>query len=46
MSTATVAKTTNLNPYLNFDGRCEEAIQFYQKELGAKVEMLMRQRQP
>jgi PhnB protein len=25
-----------------FDGRCEEAIEFYKKALGAKVEMLMR----
>jgi PhnB protein len=29
-------------PYLFFDGRCEEAIEFYKKALGAKVEMLMR----
>lgn len=28
--------------YLFFDGRCEEAIEFYKKMLGAKVEMLMR----
>jgi PhnB protein len=28
--------------YLNFDGRCEEAIGFYQDALGAKVDMLMR----
>ena len=28
--------------YLNFDGRCEEAINFYKKALGAEVEMLMR----
>jgi PhnB protein len=28
--------------YLFFDGRCEEAIEFYKKALGAKVEMLMR----
>ncbi|HTO50192.1 MAG TPA: VOC family protein [Burkholderiales bacterium] len=28
--------------YLFFDGRCEEAIEFYKKTLGAKVEMLMR----
>ena len=31
-----------VQPYLFFDGRCEEAIEFYQKALGAKVEMLMR----
>jgi len=28
--------------YLNFDGRCEEAIEFYKKSLGAKVDMIMR----
>ncbi|MDB5816264.1 MAG: 3-demethylubiquinone-9 3-methyltransferase [Rhodocyclales bacterium] len=28
--------------YLNFDGRCDEAIDLYTKVLGAKVEMLMR----
>jgi PhnB protein len=31
-----------VQPYLFFDGRCEEAIEFYKKVLGAKVEMLMR----
>ena len=31
-----------IQPYLFFDGRCEEAIDFYRKALGAKVEMLMR----
>jgi PhnB protein len=28
--------------YLNFDGRCEEAVEFYCKNLGAKVGMMMR----
>jgi PhnB protein len=28
--------------YLNFDGRCEEALEFYRKALGAEVTMLMR----
>jgi PhnB protein len=28
--------------YLFFDGRCEEALEFYRKALGAEVEMLMR----
>ena len=28
--------------YLFFNGRCEEAIEFYKKALGAKVEMMMR----
>src|ERR1700722_2529389 len=31
-----------VQPYLNFNGRCEEAIEFYRRALGAKVEMLMR----
>jgi PhnB protein len=31
-----------LNPYLFFDGRCEEAIEFYRKAIGAEVTMLMR----
>ena len=31
-----------VQPYLFFDGRCEEAINFYVKTLGAKVEGLMR----
>ena len=38
--------TTNnhpfVQPYLFFDGRCEEAIEFYRQALGAEVEMLMR----
>ncbi len=29
-------------PYLFFDGRCEEAIEFYKQAAGAKVEMMMR----
>ena len=28
--------------YLSFDGRCEEAIEFYRRALGAEVTMLMR----
>ena len=32
----------NVQPYLVFEGRCEEAIEFYKKALGAKVEMMMR----
>jgi PhnB protein len=31
-----------IQPYLNFDGRCEEAIEFYKTAVGAKVEMMMR----
>ncbi len=32
----------HVQPYLFFDGRCEEAIAFYRKALGAEVTMLMR----
>ena len=28
--------------YLFFDGRCDEALEFYKKAIGAKVDMLMR----
>ena len=31
-----------MQAYLFFNGRCEEAIQFYRKALGAEVEMMMR----
>jgi PhnB protein len=31
-----------IQPYLSFEGRAEEALVFYQKALGAEVEMLMR----
>jgi PhnB protein len=31
-----------VQPYLFFNGRCEEAVEFYRKALGAEVEMLMR----
>ena len=31
-----------LQPYLFFDGRAEEALEFYKAALGAKVTMLMR----
>lgn len=31
-----------LNPYVHFDGRCEEAFKFYQQTLGGKIEMLLK----
>lgn len=31
-----------VQPYLHFDGHCEEAIEFYRRALGAEIEMLMR----
>lgn len=32
----------SIQPYLFFEGRCDEAIEFYRGALGAEVEMLMR----
>jgi PhnB protein len=34
-----------IQPYIFFDGRCEEAIEFYKKAVGATVEMMMRFKQ-
>src|SRR5688572_28585020 len=38
--------TTNNNriiqPYLFFNGNCEQAVEFYRQQLGAEVEMMMR----
>jgi PhnB protein len=31
-----------VQPYLFFNGKCEEALEFYKKMLGAKVTMVMR----
>jgi len=31
--------TSQLSPYLNFNGDCEEAMQFYQSILGGKLEI-------
>ena len=30
-----------IQPYLFFHGRCEQAVEFYRKALGAEVEMMM-----
>ena len=32
----------DVQPYLFFDGRCEEAIEFYKKALGAEVKVPLR----
>lgn len=32
----------NVEPYLFFDGRCEQALEFYEKSLGARVDALIR----
>ena len=31
-----------VQPYLFFEGRCEEALEFYRRALGAEITMLMR----
>jgi PhnB protein len=33
-----------IQPYLSFEGRCEEAIEFYRRALGAEVTTLLRHR--
>ncbi len=30
-----------LNPYLFYDGKCEEALKYYEKALGARIEAMM-----
>lgn len=34
-------KNSIIQPYLFFDGKCEEAIEFYKRALGAEVNMLL-----
>lgn len=34
-----------VQPYLNFEGRAEEAVEFYKKAIGAKVTMVMRNKE-
>jgi PhnB protein len=41
MQDATQA-SAKVQPYLFFDGRCEEALEFYKKAVGAEVETMMR----
>ena len=35
----------NIQPYLNFSGRCEEALEFYKTAVGAEVTMMMRMKE-
>ena len=37
-----MASALHIQPYLFFDGRCEEALDFYRRTLGAEVTMLVR----
>jgi PhnB protein len=39
---STIKENRTIEPYLFFNGRCEEAIGFYRKALGAEVEMMIR----
>jgi PhnB protein len=39
---STTKDNRTIEPYLFFNGRCEEAIEFYRKALGAEVTMMMR----
>jgi PhnB protein len=39
---STTTNNHNVQSYLFFDGRCEEALEFYRQALGAEVAMLMR----
>ena len=39
---STTNDNRSIESYLFFNGRCEEAIEFYRKALGAEVEMMMR----
>jgi len=42
MNTPKTAHSARVETYLFFDGRCEEAIEFYRRALGAEVNMMMR----
>jgi len=35
-------KNYSIQPYLIFNGRCEEAVEFYRRALGAEIVMLLR----
>jgi PhnB protein len=35
-------KNSMVQPYVFFDGKCEEALEFYKKALGAEINMMMR----
>jgi PhnB protein len=35
-------RAVRVEPYLDFNGRCDEALEFYKKAIDAKVGMLMR----
>lgn len=45
MSTSNASPSVKIEPYLFFEGRCEEALEFYRRTLGAQVTMMMRFRE-
>jgi PhnB protein len=36
-----MSQIPNIQPYVNFNGRAEEALEFYKQAIGIKVQMLM-----
>jgi len=42
---STTNETQLIQTYLFFNGRCEEAIEFYRKAIGAEVQMMMRNKE-
>jgi PhnB protein len=34
-----------IEPYLFFNGRCEEAVKFYQQDIGAELQMMLRHKE-
>ena len=38
----TVQQNETVQPYIFFDGKCEEALDFYKSAIGATVDMMMR----
>src|SRR5947207_2582617 len=44
-SMSTTPSNPVVQPYLFFNGRCEEAVEFYRQTLGAEVEMIMKYNQ-
>ena len=39
---STTNKNHSVQPYLFFNGSCEQAVEFYRKALGAEIDMMMR----
>jgi hypothetical protein len=45
----TMSQDTNkriVEPYLSFEARCEEALEFYRKSIGPEVTVLLRYKDP